>query len=1106
MSLGSASNFFLGAASAGGGTVEGPIKSVRFNSDDDSYLDRTPASATDRRTWTWSAWVKRTAFDATQCLFFAGSADNTLTRIIFGPNTLELQNFDSGTFSVRLETNALYRDPAAWYHFTVAVDTTQAESTDRIKMYVNGVEQDSFLATTYPSLNQQLYVSSNVKHSIGLEDSSLLYYKFNGYIADIYLIDGQQLDCTSFGAFDGNGVWQAKNFSGSYGTNGFHLFDFANETTLGNDSSGNDNDFTANNLENVTSNNTNNVDNLSNITQLQNNGADQTINLANLRTMMNSSNFQDADTDNSTWGVRVSGASKKFGVKWSNLTGLTGVSVRWQRAATYDADVKTTGTGITESTDTVTSTRSQVTFSTTETSGEILFEDVTSGSTNGFYIRAIEFKGYGSVTYPTNAENFVAPGQDQDVLFDVPTNGSAEDATGAGGEISANYATWNSLDPTTVTFSDGNLKGTSNGANYGAFGTIGVGSGKWYWEQLVLGTNTFVGITDIESDVDSRGYGSSNSLYYYGNTGTTYGTLAGQSAGTTVGETFTTNDIIGTALDMDNGTVAFYKNGKLQTTLTPPNNLEDFVITAAMDNGGGTATVNVINFGQRPWTFAAPANYKALCTSNLSTPTVPNGTNYFDAKLWSGQTNVSTDITGYNFSPDFVWIKNRSSTEFHIAFDTIRGAAQYIYPSLTNGENDGGSNTLTAFNSDGFTLFDPGGWGVNMTGKTYVGWAWDAGDSNTSISADSLTSSIYNQDQVWSNFLSSSNGFVGSYTADQAFNEVLDTGGGSATNGTGGVMTFAPTSSLSVSTMDIRVYSDTTITFPDSSTVAVDGQGTDLGWIPVTLPSSFTGFTGSNSITLHNTNGGLQYFDGLRINGKILLDSSVSLSVPEIASTVRANPEAGFSIVSYTGTGTSGDTVAHGLNAVPEFILTKRRDATGYWPVYHKKLSTGYALQLDSNSAQFSGTQLYTSTAPTSSVFSVGNNAVINADGGTYISYCFTGVEGYSKFGLYNGNGDSSDGNFIFLPFRPAFLLIKDMTTTGYWYLTDGTRNPTNDATTFYVWANTNAAEQSDYDVDLLSNGFMFRTASANLNADQTNYVYAAFAENPFQANGGLAR
>ena len=1103
MSLGSASNFFLGAASAGGETVEGPIKSVRFNSDDDSYLDRTPASATNRRTWTWSAWVKRTALDATQCLFFAGSADNTLTRIIFGPNTLELQNFDSGTFSVRLETNAFYRDPAAWYHFTVAVDTTQAEETDRIKMYVNGVEQDSFSATTYPSPNQQLYVSSNVKHSIGLEDSSLLYYKFNGYIADIYLIDGQQLDCTSFGAFDDNGVWRAKNFSGSYGTNGFHLFDFANETTLGNDSSGNDNDFTANNLENVTSNNTNNIDNLSNITQLQNNGANQTINLANLRTMMNSSNFQDADTDNSTWGVRVGGASKKFGVKWSNLTGLTGVSVRWQRASTYDADVKTTGTGITESTNSVTSTRSQVTFSTTATSGEVLFEDVTSGSTNGFYIRAIEFKGYGSVTYPTNAENFVAPGPNQDVLFDVPTNGSAEDATGAGGEISANYATWNALDPTTVTFSEGNLKGTSNGSNYGAFGTIGVGSGKWYWEQLILGQNSFVGITDIESDVDSRGYGSSNSLYYYGNTGTTYGTLAGQSAGTTVGDTFTTNDIIGTALDMDNGTVAFYKNGKLQATLTPPNNLEDFVITAAMDNGGGTATVNVINFGQRPWTFAAPTNYKALCTSNLSTPTVPDGSDYFDAKTYSG-TGVAQSITGLEFSPDLVWIKSRSGAYAHLLFDQIRGATEYLRSNLTSGEGTD-VNSLTAFTSDGFSVGTTAA--VNLSSSTLVAWAWDAGDSNTSITAGGLNSSLYDQSQTWSTYGTFDNHWSNSaYHWDDVFNTTLENNGDGSLYVDGTTKdTWNLSSSYAVSnTIKVYTQNPTEITINEglsSEKVVTSDGGNNLHYYSF----SFTGNV--ESVGVRHASGGGIYLMGIWFDDRQLVDDTETLaSVPAIASTVRANTEAGFSIVSYTGTGTSGDTVAHGLNAVPEFILTKRRDATGYWPVYHKKLSTGYALQLDDNAAQFAGSQLYTNTAPTSSVFSVGNNAVINGSGGTYISYCFTGVEGYSKFGLYNGNGDASDGNFIFLPFRPAFLLIKDMTTTGYWYLTDGTRNPTNDATTFYVWANTNGAEQSDYDVDLLSNGFMFRTGSANLNADATNYVYAAFAENPFQANGGLAR
>ena len=1099
MSLGSASNFFLGAASAGSGAAEGPIKSVRFDSGDSAYLNRTPSSVSNRKTWTWAGWIKRSKSGSADCLFQSRNGSNTQSthfELGFSSDSIFI-GYGAANWLV---SSAKFRDFSSFYHVVLAIDTTETTASDRQKIYINGTRLTDFSTNTPITSNTDTAINNNVIHAIGARFNANE-PNLNGYLADVYFIDGQALDPTSFGAFDANGVWQAAAYSGSFGTNGFHLFDFANETTLGNDSSGNDNDWTANNLENITSNNTNNVDNVSNITQLQNNGANQTINLANLRTMMNSSNFQDADTDNSTWGVRVNGASKKFGVKWSNLTGLTGISVRWQRGSSVDVQVKTTGSGITESTETLTSTRSQVTFSTTETSGEILFEDVTSGTTNGFYIRALEFKGYGSVTYPTNAENFVAPGPDQDVLFDVPKNGSTEDATGVGGEISANYATWNSLDPTTITFSDGNLKGTSNGANYGAFGTIGVGSGKWYWEQLILGQNSFVGITDIESDVDSRGYGSSNSLYYYGNTGTTYGTLAGQSAGTSVGATFTTNDIIGTALDMDNGTVAFYKNGKLQSTLTPPNGLQTFVITAAMDNGGGTATVNVINFGQRPWTFAAPTNYKALCTSNLSTPTVPDGSDYFDAKTYSG-TGVAQSITGLEFSPDLVWIKSRSGAYAHLLFDQIRGATEYLRSNLTSGEGTD-ANSLTAFTSDGFSVGTTAA--VNASSSTLVAWNWDAGDSNTSISVGDLNSTVYDQSQRWRNYLTSDIGWATNYEPYKAFNGTFDGDGGAATNGANGVVTFTPPA-MTVTSLEVNVYSNSTITLPDGTTRSVAGSSTVDNMRTVDIGSGFS-FTGSNSIVFTPPTGVYTYIERIKINGKELVDDDVTpANLPLIASTVRANPEAGFSIVSYTGTGNSGYTVGHGLNAVPEFILTKRRDGTGYWPVYHKKLSTGYALQLDATAAQFAGSQLYTSTPPTSSVFSVGNNAVINGNGNTYISYCFAGVEGYSKFGLYNGNGDASDGNFVFLPFRPAFLLIKDISTTGSWYLTDGTRNPTNDTTTFYVWANSSGAEQSDYDVDLLSNGFMLRTSSVNLNADATNYVYAAFAENPFQANGGLAR
>ena len=213
------------------------------------------------------------------------------------------------------------------------------------------------------------------------------------------------------------------------------------------------------------------------------------------------------------------------------------------------------------------------------------------------------------------------------------------------------------------------------------------------------------------------------------------------------------------ALDLDSNTLKYYLNGTLLGTAFT--NVSGPVVFA---DGSNASTINLYNFGQRPYAFPVDG-YKAVCTANISTPTIADGSKHFDAQLWSGDTGVSTDITGYNFAPDFVWIKNRSSTEFHIAFDTIRGAAQYIYPSLTNAESDGGSNTLTAFNSDGFTLYDPGGWQVNMTGKTYVGWAWDAGTSTESNTDGSVTSQVRVNQSAGFSIVSwtSSNSAIGTY-------------------------------------------------------------------------------------------------------------------------------------------------------------------------------------------------------------------------------------------------------------------------------------------------------------------------------------------------------
>jgi hypothetical protein len=231
----------------------------------------------------------------------------------------------------------------------------------------------------------------------------------------------------------------------------------------------------------------------------------------------------------------------------------------------------------------------------------------------------------------------------------------------------------------------------------------------------------------------NRFIGDSSDGWSIGDDGTVY------NGGTTGNETSWTNgDVMGWSYDSSNGSIKIYKNGTLNGSYTADVTKTFFPAATLF-----TASSYIdFNFGQRPFAYSAPSGFKALCTANLDDPLIEDGSTAMDVQLWSGQTSVSTDITGYNFAPDFVWIKNRNNTEFHIAFDTVRGAAQYIYPSLTNGENDGGSNTLTAFNSDGFTLYDPGGWAVNATGKTYVGWAWDAGSSTVSNTDGSISSSV----------------------------------------------------------------------------------------------------------------------------------------------------------------------------------------------------------------------------------------------------------------------------------------------------------------------------------------------------------------------------
>ena len=213
----------------------------------------------------------------------------------------------------------------------------------------------------------------------------------------------------------------------------------------------------------------------------------------------------------------------------------------------------------------------------------------------------------------------------------------------------------------------------------------------------------------------------------------------------------------------------------------------------------------------------------------------------------------------------------------------------------------------------------------------------------------------------------------------------------------------------------------------------------------------------------------------------------------DITSSVSANTTSGFSVLTYTGTGTAGDTVGHGLGATPNLIIVKRRDTTGNWGVYHSARGAEKYLELDGTAAEGDSTTPWNDTEPTSSVFSLGTWTNVNASSGTYVAYCFAEKKGFSKFGSYTGNS-STDGTFVYTGFKPAFLIQKRTDSTSHWRVFDSKRegyNVDNDA----VAANGTDAEGTGDFVDLLSNGFKFRSTDAAVNGSSGSYIYIAFAE-----------
>jgi len=266
--------------------------------------------------------------------------------------------------------------------------------------------------------------------------------------------------------------------------------------------------------------------------------------------------------------------------------------------------------------------------------------------------------------------------------------------------------------------------------------------------------------------------------------------------------------------------------------------------------------------------------------------------------------------------------------------------------------------------------------------------------------------------------------------------------------------------------------------------------------------STIAEFTSADSITSLNTDG---FTIGNDANGymqsgsdKIVTwgwkagGSASNNTDGDITSSVSVNQEAGFSIIKYDSNNTAGQTVGHGLGVTPNFLIFKKIDGATNWHCWSDALATTNYINLNLTDAQSSSSDWL---GVSSSLITLKTNWGVTNDGGNFICYAFANKQGYSKFGSYTGNGNA-DGNFIYLGFKPAFILLKGTANTENWSMYDNKRTGFN-VDNNVLYPNANSAEGTSDDIDLLSNGFKIRRQTGLLN-DTQNYIYMAFAESPF--------
>jgi len=1151
-------------------------QSLKFDDGLSQRLQRTPASAGNRRTFTFSCWVKRSTITADQAMFAAGADAQNRFQIYFLSNDkLGVYGNTSNSDKIYAYTDALFRDTSAWYNVVVEIDSTDGTASNRLKMYVNGVEQSYTYGTT-PSQNEDFHANNTVKQSIG-SDAYAASNLFDGYIAEVNMIDGTALTADSFGETK-NGIWIPKDTSGlTFGTNGFHLT-FKDDV----------------------------VSEGFNVVTYTGTSAGQSISGLGFSPAFVWVKSRGGTEYPKAFDV-VRGANKDLTPAATGAEGSLSDALM-----SFDGDGFTLGDDGNEVVNkpsgamvawcwegggTPTATNSAGAGA-TPTAGSVKIDGSNLGSALAGSIAATKIsantsKGFSIVSYTgTGSAGTIAHGLGvaPKWLIIKERNATSDWVVGHNSlDASAPFDKGLYLNDTRAVYDDAtNFNDTAPTST-----VFSVGTGGYVNDN----TNTYIAYCWAEVS----GYSKFDS--YSGN-------------GSTTGPTITTG--FRPAWVMIKSSVGTIGHWLIWDTTRSPSNPNDNVLYANLNNAesvGSSYAIEVtatgfqikhngsdVNTSGATYIYMAFADTRsAAFFKDVST----NGNNFTPVNL--DYRDSVPDVPTNNFatfnplnSPaaavlsegntKFTQTSNDRAAIGNMAMSSGKWYYEVYYTAGSNPEaglariQDNFANSGATGSSDKFlyitnsTSFRTPAWtatdatGVSaQTSETILGFAVDADNGKAFISVNGTyinsgdpAAGSNPQATFDADWVTQTGGgvvpFIGMYTGtsyevrinfgqDSSFSGVKATSNANADGEGHGSFQYAPPSgflalcSQNLPDVDIIDSSD------NFNTVLYTGNGTnprsvtgvgfspDFIWAKVRsnsyphfLVNSVIGankYLNTNSTDAETTTTGYyQSFDsdgftvdnsgGINGNGETFVawnwlagtafsNDASATGIGTVDSSGQVNTTAGFSIVSYTGTGSAG-TIKHGLSAAPEMLIVKNRDTARDWMVYHSALGATKRIWLNYNLAEDSGTAAsatWNDTAPTSTVFSVGTNIHANESGDDFICYAFHSVEGYSKMGSYVGN-NNADGTFVFTGFRPAWVMVKAYSTGGThydWAMYDSVRSPTN-AIGAVLEANQTQAEITGtgrgLPIDFVSNGFKFRSSYAESNA-AVSYIYLAFAEQPFK-------